>query len=412
VRQPPCCRGASADVLLRIGALLVIFGLALSCTRAPREPRGAGRVLDVAIAEVEAGRRTTPLIVAPPEGGDATVTFLVKSSNGQVPRIVSDVTGWGENSADNTFDLSAGTMARFGSTDWYLLEAQVERGARVEYLIVQGRTDYRIDPHNPRLARFRDGGPVSEFLTPGYVPPREFADPPVAPAGRITEATIESRALRGPSRAIVYVPPGYRGDGAYPVAVFHSGWGVAREGEAPRVLDWLIAHGAIEPVVGVFLESRRSSNSEDREGAAMRNFLTHEVPAWIASRYAVTKRADEWAVVAISYGAKDALDAALAPARAYGRLGLLIPGRRLRPADLETVGAHRDRRLRVAILAGRYDRPNLATARGARQALADAGHAVEYLEVPEGHNPTTWRNHLGDVLVKLFGSRDAQRGEP
>jgi enterochelin esterase-like enzyme len=61
--------------------------------------------------------------------------------------------------------------------------------------------------------------------------------------------------------------------------------------------------------------------------------------------------------------------------------------------------------LQVAILAGRYDQANLPTARAVRQALADAGHVVEYTEVPEGHSAVTWRNHLRAVLVPLFGAR-------
>jgi len=97
----------------------------------------------------------------------------------------------------------------------------------------------------------------------------------------------------------------------------------------------------------------------------MRTFLTVEVPAWLAAHYGVTATPAERAILAISYGAKDALDAALAPNGAYGRLGLLIPGRRLRPADLDAVAGQRGRRLRAAILAGRYDAANLATARDA-----------------------------------------------
>jgi enterochelin esterase-like enzyme len=62
----------------------------------------------------------------------------------------------------------------------------------------------------------------------------------------------------------------------------------------------------------------------------------------------------------------------------------------------------------VAILAGRYDAANLATARNAHQMLSDAGHAVEYIEVAEGHNSTTWRDHLRDVLVRLFRDPDAR----
>ncbi len=384
--------------------LVVAVGLAASCERTAPEPGAAGAGLAAAIAEVEAGRRTTPLIVQPAGGGDALVTFLVESPDGRVPRIVSDVTGWGERIADDTFDLAAGTMTRVGSTSWYRLEARVAPGARIEYLVVHGETDYGIDPHNPRQAELHGGGPASEFVTPGYVPPRELADPPVASAGATVETVIESRALRGSRPVIVYTPFGYREDGAYPVAVFHSGWGAAREGEAPRVLDWLIAHGEIEPIVAVFLQSVRPGDGDGAKGDPMRAFLAEEVPAWIASRVGVPTRADERAILATSYGAKDAVDAALAPAGTYGRLGLLIPGRRLRHADLEAMAGRRDRRLRVAILAGRYDAANIATARDVREVLVAAGHAVDYLEVPEGHNPATWRNHLGDVMVRLFGT--------
>jgi len=392
-------------------ALIAVFGVAVSCARGPDAPDVADRALETTIAEIEAGRATTPLVAQPSPGSDATVTFLVQSADGRAPRIVSDVTGWGESPDDSAFDLTIGTMAQFGSTDWWWLETRVAPRARIEYLVVHGETDYRVDPNNPRRAWFRGDHAISEFVTPDYLPPQEFADPPVAPGGRTVEATIDSHALGAPRRVLVYLPPGYRDDGTYPVAVFHSGRGVAREGQAPRVLDWLIAHREIEPIVGLFLDSHLAGDADNHEGRPMRSFLTEEAPAWLAARYGVTARADGWAVLAISYGAKDALDAALAPGQAFGRLGLLIPGRRLTSADLEGFARQPSHRLRVAILAGRYDQANLATARKARQALADAGHAVEYIDVPEGHNPTTWRNHLRKVLVSLFGGRSARHGE-
>ncbi|MFZ5789027.1 MAG: alpha/beta hydrolase [Acidobacteriota bacterium] len=395
--------GRRAAAVAVTGAVLLV--VASSCSRASREAVADGGGLARAIAEVEAGRKSTPLVSQPVEGGEVTVTFLVESPGGRVPRIVSDVTGWGERVADGSFDMGAGAMARVGRSDWYRLETRVASAARVEYLTVPGEGDYRVDPHNPRRSEFHASGPVSEFVAPGYVPPREFTDAPSTPAGALAESAIDSRALGGFRRVVVYTPPGYPRAGSYPVAVFHSGWSAAREGQAPRVLDWLIAHGEIEPIVAVFLESHRPGDPDFRAGEPMRTFLVDEVPAWVASRYRVGGRAGERALLAISFGARDALDAALAPERAYGRLGLLIPGRRLTPADIEAAAARRGRRLRVAILAGLYDGANLATARGVREALSAAGHDVAYLEVAEGHNPSTWRNHLGDVLVSLLGKR-------
>jgi hypothetical protein len=164
--------------------------------------------------------------------------------------------------------------------------------------------------------------------------------------------------------------------------------------------------------VGLFLESYLYGDDDNHEGPPMRAFLNEEAPTWLAARYGVTPPGDGWAVLAISYGAKDALDAALAPAGTYVRLGLLIPGRRLTSSDLEAFTLQRGRRLQVAILAGRYDAANRATALSARQALSARGHTVEYIEVAEGHNATTWRNHLRDVFVSLFGSRDSLPSKP
>ena len=387
---------------LKAAVLIVTVGVALSCARDREAPGVAGRSLDTVIAEIEVGRTTTPLVAQEGPGSDANLTFLVKSEEGEVPRIVSDVTGWGESPDDSSFDLTIGTMTQIDSTDWYRLETVVASPARVEYLVVHGETDYRVDPNNPRRGWARGRHDISELVTLDYQPPQELIDPPVTPGGRTVEATIDSRALGLSRRVLVYLPPGYRDDGAYPVAVFHSGWSVAHVGEAPRILDWLVAHREIEPIVGLFLESYLYGDDGNHEGPPLRTFLTEEAPAWLASRYSVAADADEWAVLAISYGAKDALDAALAPAQAYGRLGLLIPGRRLTPADLEAFAQQPGRRLRVAILAGRYDQANLPTARAVRQALTGAGHSVEYIEVPEGHNPSTWRNHLRDVIVSLF----------
>ncbi len=389
----------------RLSVTVAVLILTVSCDSAQEEPGAAEGAHGKAIADVDAGRATTPLIEQTAPGTDAAVTFLVHATDGQTPRIVSDVTGWGESPDDSAFDLSIGTMARMGSPDWFQLETEVAPGARIEYLVVHGETDYRVDPNNPRRAWSRGGHNMSEFVTPDYVPPPELTDPPVTPTGSTSKHSVDSRALGAPRRAIVYLPPGYKADGTYPVAVFHSGWGVARDGEAPRILNWLIARGRIEPIVGLFLASYLEGDLDNHEGPPMRSFLTEEAPAWLASRASVSANADDWAILAKSYGAQDALDAALASAQVYGGVGLLIPGRRLTPTDIEEIVGQGNHRLRVAILAGFYDQANLATAQIAAETLTEAGHAVDFIEVPEGHNPTTWRNHLSDVLVSLFGER-------
>jgi enterochelin esterase-like enzyme len=356
----------------------------------------SARPVEAAIAEIEAGRRTTPLVGEPAAGGERVVTFLARQEGGQAPRIVSDVTGWGEH-VDGTFDFSAGTMARVGQGDWYVLRAEVAPRARIEYLIAYGQTDYRIDPHNPRRSAGPDAGGLaaSELVMPDYAPPEEVAGPPASPAGAVNEADIP-----GPCRVSVYRPAAPWSAGPYPLAVFLD----SRSGQIARVLDWFIAHRAIEPVVAAFV-GPRSAGDNHCAGEAAHTFVAGPLLTWLASHAAGASDRQRRAIVAISFGAKDALDIALDHPRAYGRLGLLVPGRRIGRADVAGIAEHRGGRLQVAILAGRYDQANLPTARAVRQALADAGHVVEYTEVPEGHSAVTWRNHLRAVLVPLFGAR-------
>lgn len=370
-----------------------------------RTPTGARAVapktaaLLAAIAEVEAGRRSTPLIGEPGADGSATVTFLARRGKGAIPRIISDVTGWGER-PDDTFDFKSGTMSRVGTTDWYCLQVAVASRARIEYLIAHGLRDYGVDPHNPRRSPLR-GTPASEFVMPGYVPPLEFQDGPAPPAGEVSHTTIDSRAFGGSRDVIVYTPPGYSNEKKYPLAVFHGGTNVAESGVGPRVLDALIARRAIDPLVAVFVDSW--PREEDWKPAALRAFLADELLAWVSSRYAVSPRAGKRAILGISFGAKDVVDTAVG-GNAFGLVGLLIPGRRMTAEDMAQFAGQARRPLRVAILAGLYDAPNLPTAKAARAALTRAGHTVDYIEVPEGHNQGTWRNHLSDVLVSIFGT--------
>jgi enterochelin esterase-like enzyme len=377
------------------------WGVHALIPRGRPNPVGGLRALEAAIADVEAGGRTTPLIGEPASNGGFEVTFLAKREGSQAPRIVSDVTGWGEH-IDGTFDFNAGTMARVGNSDWHSLRTAVAPGARVEYRVAYGMTDYRFDPHNPRrsVGPHVGGAPASEFVTPGYVPPQEFQDARSSPAGMVIEGAIDD-----PCKVMVYTPAGHTAAGGLPVAVFLD----LRTDPISRVLDWLIARGDIPPIAAAFV-GPRAHGDESCSGAPMAEFVTGRLLAWLRSQYGADGSGDTHAILAISYGAKDALEIALRNPGAFRRLGLLIPGRRITRADIGAIAGYRAAHVRVAILAGRYDHANRPTARSLRQALADAGHLVNYTEVPEGHSAVTWRNHVRSVLVGLFGSHSAPVG--
>lgn len=381
-----------------VGAALVVWAVRTVIVRAPVSRTTSERALLSAIADIEAGRLKTPLVNEMRSDADVTVTFLARREAGTAPRIVSDVTGWGEH-IDGTFDFAAGTMTRVGDTDWFSLRTGVARGARIEYKIAYGQTDYRLDPHNPRHSAGPDAGGLlaSEFVTPGYVPPREFAGQPRPPAGTEMEADVD-----GPCRAVVYLSPGHRPGAEHPVAVFLD----PRVRQVARTLDWMIEHGEIRPLVAAFV-SARTQEWQHCSGPAERAYVGGPLMAWLVAHASATTRPEGRAVIAISFGAKDALETAMGANSAFGLLGMLLPGRRLSPDDIDAVSKRPGAPIRVSILAGQYDQANLPTARGLRSALSNAGHDVSYLDVPEGHSAVTWRNHLREVLRALFGRNGA-----
>ncbi len=381
---------------LRTLALIGLIGVAAGAPRGVTATAPALAALRTAITAVEAGRLTTPIIGPAPAGGFA-VTFLAKRQRGVEPRIVSDVTGWGER-VDGTFDVSVGRMARVVDTDWYALEAIVAPGARIEYLVSYGR-DYRLDPFNPRR---RQSPHASEFVVPGYVPPRELAEPRESPGGSLQDTALDSQALGRRCPVLVYTPAGFHPNADYRTVVFHDVQSPSARAGVVQVLDWLIAHRAIDPVVAAFV-STETGGGDRPAGPALRTFLVDELPSYLSARYGTTEDPGQRALLAISFGAKDALDAVVASDRGYLRLGLLIPGRRIGSTDLDAARTPRTHHVRAAILAGRYDQANLDTARRVREALGAAGDRVDYVEVSEGHSPRTWLNHLGRVLVSLFG---------
>jgi enterochelin esterase-like enzyme len=367
-------------------------------THAPAPDRAAARSDLAVIADIEAGRLTTPVVSAAGPDGRVAVTFYAKGEGDSAPRVVSDVSGWGER-PDGTFDFAIGRMQPVSGSSWFRLSASAESSARIEYLFSYGAGDYRPDPHNPRTVD-RAGGVASEAVMPAYLDPPIFTDPPVTPAGAVSEAQVDGPA--GPRRVIVYLPPGYDTLRKYPLVVLHDGALVVNRGEAPRVPDWLIAHERMRPVVALFVEP--ASRADDyAAGAPMRDFVSGPLLAWASARYSVSPLTADRAIVGISAGGRAALDAVGAHPGAFGRLGLLMP-----VAELPILTALPERKppaepIDAVIVAAKYDALYRRHALEVASVLKSRGHDATLIEVAEGHSQATWRTHLADVFVRLFG---------
>ncbi len=134
---------------------------------------------------------------------------------------------------------------------------------------------------------------------------------------------MSEAAIEGPCKVMVYTPVGHQDAAGYPVAVFLD----LRSGPMSRVLDWLIGRREIPPIMAAFV-GPKSHGDESCSGAPMTEFIAGRLLTWLRSRYGVAGSGDAHAILAISYGAKDALDIALQVPGRVRPLGLLIPGRR------------------------------------------------------------------------------------
>ncbi len=375
--------------LVAVIVLIGVIGYLSVPARAPMADRAERELLPA----IESGTVAVPIVK-----GD-TITFLAEGDAGAAPRVVSDLTGWGER-ADGGFDFTVGRMRPIAGTSWFTLTARTNPAARIEYLFAYGAGDYRLDPRNPRKAT-RVTGEASEVVGAGYTPPLEFSGPPTEPAGKIIDTMVRGQIV-GERRVIVYTPPGYDPARRYRLAVFHDGGLVVNTGEAPRVLDWLIAHDAIHPLVAVFVDP--VSRADDfRPDAPMRDFVASELMTWVSSRYSVTPLAADHAIIGIAAGARAALHAMASYPGVFGKSGLMIPA--LSESDVLKIPVRQGEapQLEVAVLAAAYDQTNGNGAALVRDSLQSRGHSVKYIEVYEGHSTVTWKTHLGDVLVSLFG---------
>jgi enterochelin esterase-like enzyme len=382
-------RSVRLRLLAALVVLLGVVGFYSIPTLAPSSDKAEGAL----VGQIERGELSVPVVRL------NAVTFFAQGEGGVSPRLVSDVTGWGER-ADGTFDFTVGGMHQIAGTNWYSLTAPARDSARIEYLFSYGAGDYRVDPRNPRKAS-RVGGDASEVVMPGYVAPPEFSAPATGPAGKVTDTIVSGQFVRE-RRVIVYTPPGYDPSQKYRLAVFHDGALLVNTGEAPRVIDWLIAHDMIHPIVAVFVEP--VSRADDfRPAAPMRDFVASELMSWISAHYSVTPLASDHAIIGVSAGARAALETMAAYPGVYGKSGLMIPA--LRESDVAMIPVRQGEapQLHLCVVAGLYDQLNYSAGELVRDSMIKRGQSVKYIEVAEGHSTATWKTHLHDVLVNLFG---------
>lgn len=338
-------------------------------------------------------RGGTPLVEQ-----QSRLIFPAQDINGTPPRIVGDFNRWAATQAG--YDAAVGTTTRIAGTDWSYLETTAFTNARVEYVLLFEK-EARPDPLNPRSVSTYSG-PHSEVRMPLWIAQPEIDDRTPAPAGTVVQETIDSRLLGGRRRVWFYTPPGYEGSQAwFPVVYILDGGAYVERLGMPQILDRLIARDMIPPAIAVFIEPGDRQEEYSRN-PRWRAFVATELVPLVDKRFRTFPAPEQRLIFGSSLSAYGAVDLAVEYRAVFGLCAALAP-----PVQTATVitnqpkGLDAIRAVRFFVMAGTYD--TLADGgRKLRTALDIGTGAVTYLEVPEGHSPETFRNHIDDALKTLL----------
>ncbi len=393
---------------LVLAAVLIAGACLASCAGEPQTLKAMLRQVDKAAdpaartAVVErylAAHAGNPIV----EQNSRLIFFVRDDGSSRTPRIVGDFNAWAM--TPQGYDAKAGTPTRIDGTPYSYLEATAFANARLEYTFLFEK-EATTDPRNPRTVR-TFAGPRSEIRMPFFARHAEVDGPAPARAGRVTEQTVLSRALKGERRVWTYVPADYdASQDIYPTVYFLDGANYADWMGVPAVLDRLIAAKTVPPLIAVFVEPG-SRQEEYSRSVAWRTFITSELVPFVDNRLRTFPSPDRRVVFGSSLGAYGALDLAVEHPGVFGLCAAIAP-----PAQAATLITNQTQGQRAVfgvrffVLGATYD-TDVKGARTLRTALEEADADVTYEEVPEGHAAETFRGHIDTALKALVPAAPA-----
>ncbi len=346
-----------------------------------------------------AAREGTPLVVPAAGSGRVRFLFALRSSAARV-FLAGDMNGW---------STSSQPLEKLPGTDLHVLELEVPDGARLDYKYVAEGTEWMLDPWNSRTMP-GGFGPNSEMRTRAYVPPADVDPKPGVPGGRYEDLMVESQAMGGPRRAVVWVPPAFA-EAAEPLPVLYllDGLDYREFGRVHTVAENLLASGRLPPVLLVLVPPVDRSAEYERHEAFERFLVTELLPA-VEARWSVRKDPAGRGVMGASLGAFAALSVTARHPEVFGRCGAQSTGYAV-GANFEALLSNLARlpagAARFHVDVGTFESnlhgaDLLAASRRMRAVLARR-QTIQYREVPEGHSWGSWRARLAEAWTFFWG---------
>ena len=349
-------------------------------------------------------------IISPEVHGDGTVTFRYKNDQALEVKLEGDLN-------------ASGSMQRGSNGIWTRTTSPLEPGVYHYTFNVDGQLI--VDPANVNLRAGLIRNQSSVLLVPG-ASPLPWEEHPDIPHGVVVEEKIMSRVLRAFVSCFIYLPPDYRDSNKkYPVFyLLHGGGDHAGawvyDAYIDNVIDYLIAKGHIQPMIGVFPEGsgRKRGNVNWRDPAARAKraklheqyFLTEIMPL-VESNYRVVAKGSHRAISGLSMGASQTFQLALRHPHLFSFVAPLSNGASLDPDQpynlrqvvIDNKDAINKHFNHFYIAMGKNDHL-LERAQKTIAIFKELGIQHQYNELPGAHTWKFWMDRVIDFLPLFSNS--------
>ncbi|MBN1154186.1 T9SS type A sorting domain-containing protein [candidate division KSB1 bacterium] len=338
--------------------------------------------------------------------GKNIVYYLYRGGANQV-HVPGDMNSWQQN---------AFPMTRLAGTDLFYRQDVYESDARLDYKFVINGSSWILDPLNDN--KMMSGyGPNSELAMPDYVRGPEISYYPNIPHGTLVEKFIYSTHLRNNRKVRIYLPAEYdeNPEKSYPVLLAHDGSEYLSIANANNILDYLIAHDRIVPIIGVFVPpvNRNEEYAFSQKDDYMQ-YILEEVMTMIDTTYRTERDPSLRAMTGISFGGLISTYICYHHPEQFGLCAPCSPA--YWPEDRQIYymllyGPRKD--LKMYIDWGSYESELMVDGRTLAEYLPLKGYQVKWNEWHEGHSWGNWREHLDIVLEYFFASpTNVQAADP
>jgi len=327
---------------------------------------------------------------------DTIANFIYRGSGSNV-YLSGDFNGWSS---------TADKLNRVYGTNFFFISKIFERDARLDYkFIVDG--NWILDPNNPKTCP-GGFGPNSELAMPDYIQPVEIKFYPDIPHGTLRDTTFYSSILNNSRTIRVYLPPNYESTtDSFPIILMHDGLEYISLASMHNVLDYLIAHNKIDPVIGVFVPPvNRTPEYAGNQINSFKNFIVQELLPYIRSRYKIKSGPENCAVAGASNGGNISLYLALNHPEIFGNVA--AQSSNVISSISEGFQNNPKLNLKVYLDIGKYDIALLIPlVRNLKSILQSKGYELIYREYNEGHSWGNWRAHIDDYLTFFFPKKSS-----